>query len=209
MHTKLFCSERLYGKIIWPVAWVYHQSGHWPWLHAYDRDEELLGVATAPPTRETGGSMLAMDPDRATGEGSKEQRRLNGHSCQEPPICIPSLPYSDCLNDSDNKKRSQMTLMPAGTRFLIDQKAFCEAKVDTSIQYTDVADQCWSIQCTNIDQPLHPHQDHHPPELNHRRFRTTLLLLFILIDCQDCELFASNEPKSTTQQVTSATAKNF
>ena len=32
--------------------------------------EELLGVVTAPPTPETGGSMLAMDPVPASGEGS-------------------------------------------------------------------------------------------------------------------------------------------
>ena len=52
-------------------------------------DEELLGAATAPPTPETGGSMLAIDPVRASGEGRKEQRRLDLHSRQEPPVCIP------------------------------------------------------------------------------------------------------------------------
>ena len=43
--------------------------------------EELLGVVTAPSIPEispVGGSMLAMDPDQAQGEESKEPRRLDG-----------------------------------------------------------------------------------------------------------------------------------
>ena len=63
-------------------------------LNGRDQEEEdLQGVAAAPPTPETGGSMLAMDPDQASGEGSKEGRHFDGHSSQEPPISIPNITY--------------------------------------------------------------------------------------------------------------------
>ena len=39
----------------------------------------------------TGGSILAMDLVPASGEGSKEERRLDGHSSQESPVCIPPM----------------------------------------------------------------------------------------------------------------------
>ena len=53
--------------------------------------EELLGVTTAPPTPESGGPMLAMEPVPDSGEGSKEERRLDGYSSQESPVCIPTM----------------------------------------------------------------------------------------------------------------------
>ena len=52
-------------------------------INGRDQEEELLGVAIAPPTPEKGGSMLAMDPDQAQGEGSRSE----GVSMGTHPVC--------------------------------------------------------------------------------------------------------------------------